>query len=183
MIKAASRTKGDLFDLLILSGGFISAMDGLWFLAVKEAHGDAEAMRLDLDVRERYAHLLAKRVRRQLEPSGSGIEMVRQVIEMDPSFLANEYEISHLSKDRMFLRVNRCVVLEAMERSGRKELLCEATTGSYFRSIARELEAEVSVHPIKLPPRNSPDEACCEWLFESHPPFATGKGDETVSDR
>ena len=183
MIKAPSRTKGDLFDLLMLSGGFISAIDGLWFLAVKEAYGNAEAMRLDLKVRERYAHVLVKRVKSQLEPSGSGIEMVRQVIEMDPSFLTNEYEISHLSKDRMFLRVNRCAVLEAMERSGRKQLTCQATTGSYFRSIARELKAEISVHAIKLPPRNSLDEACCEWLFESHPPFPPGKGNETTPDR
>lgn len=179
MINASSRTKSDLLDLLRMSGGFISAIDGLWFLAVEEAYGNAEAVKLDIKVRERYTHVLVKRVKRQLGLSGSGMEMVRQVIETDPSFLINDYEISHLSRDRMFLRVNRCAVLEAMEKSGRKEFMCEKTTGFYFRTIVRELDAKVSIHAIRLPPRNSSDEACCEWLFEANSPFpANGSGEE-----
>jgi hypothetical protein len=183
MIRAVSRTKGDLIDLLKLSGGCVSAMDGLWFLAVEEAFGNAEAVKLDMKVREKYTHVLVKRVKRQLGLSGSGIEMIGQMIEMDPSFLTNDYEISHLSIDRMFLRVNRCTVLEAMERCGRKEFMCEMTTGFYFRNIAREIDAEVTVHAIKLPPRNSSDEVCCEWLFEARPPFSANKSAEKSTER
>ena len=172
MINPSSKTKNDLLDLLKMSGGFISAMDGLWFLAVEEAFGNAEAVKLDIKVREKYTHVLVKRVKGQLGLSGSGIEMMRQVIETDPSFLTNDYEISHLSRDRMFLRVNRCPVLEAMEKCGRKEFMCEKTTGFYFRNIATEIEAKVTVHAIKLPPRNSSDEVCCEWLFEAKSPFS-----------
>ncbi|MBP1732384.1 MAG: hypothetical protein H6Q55_2813 [Deltaproteobacteria bacterium] len=104
--------------------------------------------------------------------------MMRQVIEADPSFLINDYEISHLSRDRMFLRVNRCPILEAMEKSGRKEFMCEKTTGFYFRNIARELEARMTIHAIRLPPRNSPDEACCEWLFEVNSPSGEHRSSE-----
>jgi len=178
MIRAVSKTKGDLIDLLELSGGCVSAMDGLWFLAVEEAFGNAEAVKLDMKVREKYTHVLVKRLKRQLNLSGSGIEKIAQIIETDPSFLTNDYEISRLSRDRMFLRVNRCTVLEAMERCGRKEFMCEKTTGSYFRNIAREIEAKVSVHAIKLPPRNSSDEVCCEWLFEARAPFSANKSAE-----
>jgi len=182
MINPSSRTKSDLLDLLRMSGGFINAMDGLWFLAVEEAYGNAEAAKLDIKVRERYTHVLVKRVKRNLGLSGSGIEMIRQVIEADPSFLINDYEISHLSRDRMFLRVNRCPVLEAMEKSGRKEFMCERTTGFYFRNIARELEAKVTIHAIKLPPRISSDEACCEWLFEANCPFQAHRSGEQTED-
>ncbi|MBP1732385.1 MAG: hypothetical protein H6Q55_2814 [Deltaproteobacteria bacterium] len=37
MINLSAKTKNDLLDLLRMSGGFINAMDGLWFLAVEEA--------------------------------------------------------------------------------------------------------------------------------------------------
>jgi len=178
MINLSAKTKNDLLDLLRMSGGFINAMDGLWFLAVEEAYGNAEAAKLDIKVRERYTHVLVKRVKRDRGLSGSGIEMMRQVIEADPSFLINDYEISHLSRDRMFLRVNRCPILEAMEKSGRKEFMCEKTTGFYFRNIARELETKVTVHAIRLPPRNSPDEACCEWLFEVNSPSGEHRSSE-----
>lgn len=165
-IKAGSRTKSDFMDRLRLSGGLISAIDGLWFLAVEEASGTVEAMRLDMKVRERYVHILVKRMRRDLGFSLSGIDGIRQVIEADPVFLANEYEISHLSRDRMFVRINQCPLLEAMERAGRTNYVCETTTALYFQNVAREIEPNVAVHAIKLPPRGSPDEAACEWLFE-----------------
>ena len=93
--------------------------------------------------------------------------MMMQVIEKDPSFLINDYEISHLSRDRLFLRVNRCATLEAMERSGRKEFGCEGTAGSCFRAIAKEIGDRIAAHAIRLPPGNLRHEACCEWLFET----------------
>ena len=129
----SSRSKGDLVALLKMSAEFIKAMDELWFGVVQEVYGKGNAVKLSDKVRGRYTRLLVKRSRKQFGLSGSGIEMMMQVIETDPSFLINDYEISHLSRDRLFLRVNRCATLEAMERYGKKEFVCEGTTGSCFR--------------------------------------------------
>ena len=163
------RSKGDLLALLKMSSELIKAMDEFWFRVVQEAYGKGNAVKLNDKVRERYTHLLVKRSREQFGLSGSGIEMMMQVIETDPSFLINDYEISHLSPDRLFVRVNRCATVEAMEMSGRKEVGCEGTTGSCFRNMAKEIGDSIAVHAIRLPPRNSRHEACCEWLFEAHP--------------
>ena len=173
MTNLSSRSRSDLLALLRVSCGFVSEMDSLWFLAMQESYGREEAVKFTIRVRERYTQMLVKRVKNQLGLSGSGIEMMRQVIEADPFFLANDYEISHLSRDRMFLRVNMCASVDGMERPRRKELMCEATTAAYFRNLAKEIEAKVTVHAIRVPPGNSPDEPCCEWLFEAQPPAAT----------
>jgi hypothetical protein len=167
MADLSSRSKGDLLALLKMSGELIKAMDGLWFRVVQEAHGQEDAVKLSDEVRERYTLMLVKRSRKRFGRSGSDIERMVQVLETDPSFVINDYEISHLSQDRLFLRVNRCATLEAMERSGRKELVCDGANGSCFRNIAKEIGASLAMHAIRLPPRNSRQEACCEWLFEA----------------
>jgi len=154
-------------EFLKLSGGLINAMNGLWFLAVEEALGNDEALRLNAKVWESYLHLFVRRIRKSVSLSGSTVEEIGQLIRLDPSFLVNDYEISHISRERMFLRVNRCPSLEAMEKAGRNRLICEATTGLYFRNLAKEVDPEIRVYAMKLPPRNSPPDACCEWLFET----------------
>jgi hypothetical protein len=160
------KIKGDLIELLKLSGGLIAVVNGLWLLAVEEVFGNAEAVRLDIQVWKRYAHAFVKRIRNGLGLSGSDVDGIRELIELDPMLLMSEYEISHLSKDRLFLRVNRCSLQEAITRSGGTEFVCTSSTRLHFRNIAREVDPKVTVHSIKLPPRGSPDGACCERLFE-----------------
>jgi hypothetical protein len=156
----------NLLKLLQLSGGLIAAMDGLWFLTVEEKFGNSEAIKLDKKVWEKYIHILVKRMRNAFGLLQTGIGGIKEIIELDPLFLINDYEIPEFSKERMILRVNRCPVLESMEKAGRKKFVCESTTGLYFKNIAKEIDNKVSVHPLKLPPRNFPEDVCCEWLFE-----------------
>lgn len=158
--------KEQLNKLLRLSGGLIAAMDGLWFLAVEEEFGNHEAIRLDIRVWEKYLHVLVKRMRNVLGVTLDGVKSIRKIIETDPLFLMNDYEISEPSTDTMLLVVKRCSVLEAMERAGRKKYICESTTGLYFKNLAREIDPKIVVHPLRLPPRRSPAEPSCKWLFK-----------------
>jgi hypothetical protein len=141
-------------------------MDGLWFLTVEEEFGYSVAIGLDIKVWEKYAHIVVKRIGETFGLSNSGIEGIRELIEFDPLFLNFNYEIREFSSEKMVLRINKCPVLEAMEKAGRKKFVCETTTGLYFKNIARQLNPLVVVHPLKLPPRKSPQGVCCEWLFK-----------------
>ncbi len=149
-----------------LSGGLIAAMDGLWFLAVEEKFGNAEAISLDKKVWEKYIHVLVKRIRNMLGITTEGIKDIRKIIEIDPLFLTNDYEISEPSDNSMLLVINRCSVLEAMEKAGREKFVCEFTTGLYFKNLAKEINPKIVVHPLKLPPRESTEDICCKWLFQ-----------------
>jgi len=161
-----STDREQLQRLLRLSGGLIAAMDGLWFLAVEEEFGNHDAIRLDRIVWERYLHVLVKRMRNVLGVTPDGVKGIRKIIETDPLFLTNDYAISEPSSNTMLLVVNRCSVLEAMERAGRKKYVCESTTGLYFKHLAREIDPNIIVRPLRLPPRRSHEDLCCKWLFE-----------------
>lgn len=158
--------KEQLEKLLRLSGGLIAAIDGIWFLAVEEAFGNEKAVELDRWVWERYMHVLVKRIKNIFGISAEGMNGIKEIIENDPLFLINDYEFPEFSEKKMVLRINRCPVLEAMERQGRKRFVCESTTGLYFKNLAKEIDANIVVHPLKLPPRESPEDISCEWLFK-----------------
>jgi len=160
-----AHSRQDLLKLLQLAGGLIAAIDGLWFLAVEDQFGYSEAIRLDTKVWEKYAHIVVKRMKDKIGLSKTGIEGIKELIGFDPLLLNLDYEIPELSEKTMLLRVNKCPVLEAMERAGRKTFVCESTTGLYFRNIAKEIDPQVVVSPLRLPPRVSPKDVCCEWLF------------------
>lgn len=160
------RSKEDLIRLLRFSGGLLTAMDGLWFLAVEAELGNSDAVKLDIRVWEKYAHVLVKRIRNEFGLSGAGIPQIRQLVELDPLFLNLDYDIPEFSEERMILRVTRCPVLEAMEKAGRTKFICESTTGLYFNNVAKEIDARIKVSSLRLPPRSSPRDVCCEWLYQ-----------------
>ena len=160
------QNKEKLKELLQLSGGLIAAIDGIWFLAVEEVFGNDRAVELDKRVWERYIHVLVKRMKNIFGISTEGMRGIKEIIENDPLFLINDYEFPEFSEKKMALRINRCPVLEAMERQGRKTYVCESTTGLYFKNLAKEINPKIVVHPLKLPPRESPEDICCKWLFQ-----------------
>jgi hypothetical protein len=165
-MKLGANSKEDLLKLLELSSGLIAALDGLWFLTVEGEYGHSQALRLDVKVWEKYAHIVVKRMRRMLGLSKKGIEGLKEFIAFDPLLLIFDYQVVACSDKRMLLRMNRCPVLEAMERTGREKSVCESTTGLYFKNLGKEIDPRLVVHPLKLPPRDSPQDVCCEWLFE-----------------
>lgn len=155
-----------LKKLLQLSGGLIAAIDGLWFLTVEKEFCNNEAIRLDKKVWKKYVHVLVKRMRNLMGITPEGIKEIRKIIEIDPLFSTIDYEISEPSNNTVLLAINRCPVLEAMEKAGREKYVCESTTGLYFRNLAKEIDPKIIVYALKLPPRKYLEDMCCKWLFQ-----------------
>lgn len=155
----------NLEKLAELSGRLLTAIDGLWFLAVEKEFGYSDAIKLDQVVWEKYVHILVKTAKRMFPLVKQGLEGLREIIELDPLNLNLTYSITSHSSRGMILTVTRCKVLEAMERMARKEIVCGTTTGLYFRNLAREVDPRIVVEPLKLPPRCG-EKDCCKWRFE-----------------
>jgi hypothetical protein len=166
MIKPNAKIENDPAKLLKLCVDLVAEMWELWFMVTEETFGHAEAVKLEVKAWEEYFRVFAERMKQLITSDGPALEVLSQLIQLDPIFCLSGCEISHLSKNRMFLRINKCLLLEIAEHSGRGAHRCETAEIVHFGNLAKEVNPNVTVHVIKLPPRNSPDEACCEWLFE-----------------
>ena len=52
-----------------------------------------------------------------------------------------------------------------MEKMGRETLTCDPVEIDYFTELVESIDPRIKVTPLKLPPRQSADDICCQWLF------------------
>ncbi len=64
--------------------GLAVAVDGLWFMAVEKATGYDKALEMDVEVWVGYAKVVVKRIRRNFEINGTGLQALKEIISHDP---------------------------------------------------------------------------------------------------
>ena len=165
MQKLEDLSKEELIKRLRLAVDLAIAVDGLWFLAAEEAQEFESAPAMDVKVWERYAPLSVKRIRKRFNLLSKGLEAIKEVMGYDPFYSPMKFEFNQDGPDRLILQVNSCPGLETQERMGREIMTCEAMEIAYMTKLAETIDPKIQVKPLKLPPRSSPDEICCSWLF------------------
>ena len=156
----------EIVKKLQLAAELATALDGLWFLAAEKAMDFGKALDMDVDVWAKYASVSVRRMRKYFNLSENGLEAVKEVIEYDPiCWGPMDFEFGGDPPQQMVFQVNRCRILEGQERMGRKIFTCVPVVTAYFSKLAETLDPKIRFKPLKLPPRQSPDEICCSWLF------------------
>ena len=162
---AEDLSKEELSKKLQLAAELSTALDGLWFLAVEKAMGFDKALDMDIDVWAKYAPVSVRRMRKYFNLSENGLQAIKEVIKYDPIWFSIDFEFMENTPQRLVFQVNRCPVLEAQERMGRKILTCVPVETAYLSKLAEALDPRIRFKALRLPPRQSPDEMCCSWLF------------------
>ena len=158
-------SREELIKRAQLTSEMALVVDGLWFLAAEKATGFESALDMDIDVWKRYVHVSAKRIRKYFDLELTGLEGIKEFMKYDPMWDAIAFELIDDSPHQLIFQVRSCQSLEAMEKMGRELLTCEAVEGAYLEELARIVDPRIRVQPLKLPPRASPDEICCQWVF------------------
>jgi hypothetical protein len=165
MDKLEDLSKEELIKRVRLSADISLALDGLWFLAAENTNGYDKALEMDIDVWERYVPVAVKRIKKHFDLPSTGLQGIKDIVKYDPLWIGLDMEFLEDAPERLVFQVNRCPALEAMERIGRELLTCQPVEGAYLSKLAETMDPRIKVEPLKLPPRESPDEICCQWLF------------------
>ena len=161
-----SLSREEAVNYLKFFSGLAIAVDGLWFMAVEKATGYDKALEMDVEVWTGYANVVVKRIRRNFEINGTGLQALREIISHDPMWWSmGELKVTEDSSSRLAFEVIDCPSLLAMEKMGRERLTCEPVEGAYLEALAAAVDPAIKVQALKLPPRKSPDEVCCRWAF------------------
>jgi hypothetical protein len=165
MQKIESMSREELIKKLKLSMEVITAVDGMWFMNVEELAGYDKALDVDIKVWEHYPRVLERRMKKYYEFEKKGLEGLKEMIEHDPMLIPMDFEFIINDEHSMIFRVHKCPGLEAMERMDRKVFTCEPVETVYLKSFAKICDPRIELEALKLPPRASENDICCEWLF------------------
>ncbi|MBN1289227.1 MAG: L-2-amino-thiazoline-4-carboxylic acid hydrolase [Actinobacteria bacterium] len=147
--------------------GAITAMDGVWFMAVEEKYGLEAALELDVKAWKNYGMAIFKRsagmLGIKLDPgSPPGMEKIGLLFETLCRVDGTESETTFNGNTCSF-RILRCAWWDNLVRSGRTGLVpCEDVDNAIFAHYLQKLDPSLKIEAVHSRPRG---DGFCEWIM------------------
>jgi len=156
-----------LLKCLRLYSNLFLAIDGFWYLAVKERFGDDVAIDRDLWVWGKYIKYELKRITRLFEIEGDDVETLFKALGVTPWAHNLEFEVDLKDKNWGVLKVRKCPTLTAImkEGEGREKYFCKRVEQPMLEAYAKFFSPKISVRALRIPPETIGSDVCCEWEF------------------
>ena len=163
--KLAQKT---LTRLLRATAEYMRRIDGHWYLSVMEKWGNDEAIDCDIKVWERLVIYEMKMLSSLLNIRGDDVVTVMKALQASPWSLTYTCDIDTRSNDHAIVTYWNCPTLLALEREGkgREGLICQVLEPKLMGIIAHYFNPNIRVTALKVPPRSSDSEICCQWEFK-----------------
>jgi len=160
-------SKEKLVELVRLHSKLFFAMDGFWYLAVRELVSEDMATTCDLWVWDKYARYELKRLLPLLNIEGDDLAAFAKAFSFSPWFSNLKHRFTQEDKNKVTLTVLDCPSLDAMKREGmgRENTFCHQVEQQLLQIFVRAFNPKARVIPIELPLKKSPDDICCRWQF------------------
>ena len=146
----------------------LTAIDGLWFMAVEKSFGFESALELDLEVWRAYGMVMLKRLTRMLgialdpqqPPDLATVNLLlEELCRVDGTECAGEVT----GDERVVFRVRRCSWWDNLSASGRDSIVpCEDIDNAIFRHWLQAVDPDLGFEITHSLPRGDDH---CEWVI------------------
>ena len=156
-----------LVKLLRLYAQLYQKLDGFWYLSAKGRVNNEEALACDMWVWERQTKQEISGLTKLLKIDGNDVMSMMKTLQVSPWGFSHKFNVEFKDKNDAVLTFTYCPALEALEREGegREQTICRVVDPVVKRRFAGLFNPAIEVVPLKLPPRDSGEEICCQWRF------------------
>jgi len=160
-------SKAELIELVRLYSRLFLAVDGFWYLAVKEIIDEDTATACDFWVWDRYTPYEIKRLMQFRKLEGTDLAAFATSFRLSPWFSNLTYRLTQEGEKMLTLTVLECPTLQALQRegAGRENTICWQVDPEIFQKYIQFFNPKGKANPIELPPRTSGSGICCRWQF------------------
>jgi len=161
-------SKEILIKLLSVYAKLYQTVDGLWYTAVKERSGNEEAVACDFWVWQKQTPYEMARLCRALKIERDGVSGLMKALQFGPWCFTHKMGFELRDKNTATLTISYCPTLEVIEKegNGREARICGHVDFEAKKRLARFFHPEMTVRPLKLPPRQDKEGLCCQWEFQ-----------------
>lgn len=166
-LKLSDFSSETLAETLKSYGRIYMALDGFWYLSVREHISNEAALAADIQAWEKICKYEMAVITKQLNIHGNDVIALMKAVQMTPWIRNMEFNIGIKNDNHGILTITRCPVLEALEKEGEGREIgsCHIVGTKVCESYASFFNPNITVTALKLPPRNSKDEVACQWEF------------------
>ena len=165
--KLEGLSREELIDLVKLSSRMILALDGFWYLSVKELAGNDKALDRDNWVWDKVMKFYVDELARLLGVEGRDVADYMKVMGPRPEGLVLEEEVKILNRKDAIRSVTYCPTIVAMEKEkeGRDAVHCSATCSEMRKKHSKLFNPAIKVTCLKIPPRKNKDDIFCQFEY------------------
>ena len=161
-------TKETLLKLLKAYSEHLIRIDGYWYLTVMDKWGDDEAFDCDLRVWEKAQLREVQEISSLLNIHGDDVATLMKYKQVSPWIWIYGREVDIKNNDHAIVTYHTCPTLSALEKegTGREKRICHELEPKLMAIMAHYFNPNIRVTPLKLPPRKSNSDICCQWEFK-----------------
>ena len=166
-LKFADFNRDTLAEMVEMYGKLYAALDGFWYIAMKELIGSEEALAGDIRAWERAHKYEMAKITKLLNIRGNDITALMKALQLTPWMQQTDFNIDFENQNKAVITVNRCPTLDSLEREGegRENMVCRVAVAKLFENYAAYFSPDIVVKGTILPPRENKDGICCQWQF------------------
>ncbi|MBN2098653.1 MAG: hypothetical protein JW753_03550 [Dehalococcoidia bacterium] len=166
--KLESLSRRELIDLVKLSSRMILALDGFWYLTVKDLAGNDKALDRDNWVWDKVMNFYVSELARLLDVKKRDVAGYMKVMHPRPEGLVLEETVEILNPNDAIRTVTYCPTIVAMEKEGegRDAIHCSATCSEMRKKHSKLFNPAINVTCLKIPPRKSKDDIFCRFEYK-----------------
>lgn len=106
-------------------------------------------------------------VQQKTEREGNNVESIFKALQFDPAFSPGFFDIEWQLEDANcgIFTVKNCGPLNSIEKEGKgyEVRICQELEPPAFAATVHYYNPRAKITPLKLPPRESPDDIACKW--------------------
>jgi hypothetical protein len=167
-LKLENLEHNTLAETLRLYARLLYGLDGIWYRRIREIVDDEKGLACDLATWDDFIKYEVTMIKRQFRIRGNDLIAYLKVTQLCPWYQLTDSIIQVEDNTRATFTVTYCPILESLEsKEGLLEgnRTCTVVCPRIVKTAARVVNPKIRVTPSKLPPRQSKDEACCQWEF------------------
>jgi len=166
-LKLSDFSPQTLDKIVTLQGKVYLALDGFWYLAVKELFGNEKAFVCDMWAWEKVCKHEMELITTQLNIRGNSVIDLMKALQITSWMQTMKYSIEVSNPDRAILTINYCPILEGLEREGegREEQICNVAGHRIFKYYASYFNHDIQVKGLRIAARTIKDDIYCQWEF------------------
>ncbi|MFC1869874.1 DUF6125 family protein [Chloroflexota bacterium] len=164
-IQFSDFSRAGLIRLLDVYSKLFWALDGMWYLTLKERFGNEAALACDIEAWRKFGHYEMAQIRKGMNIQGSDPFAMMKAVQISPWFAQTRSTMERKDAHTVVLTVNQCPTRETLEDEGegRENDICNAVCPGIFRDLALFFNPRMKVKCLKSSPRKDKEEICCQW--------------------
>jgi len=146
---------------------YLKYVDGIWYTSMVRKCGSEVALDCDKMIVRKGVTREVQMLSRLMNIEGNDVTTAMKALQLSPWIQTHDFDIEMRNNNHAIYTVKACPTLSILEKEGRANdtVICLEACCLGVRIILDHFNPNITITPLRLPPREHPDDLACQWEY------------------